>query len=366
MQSMTFYGRMQKHRLFIPLMFFCGLFSGAVRAEYFLDFAQKRQLIVDGQITGRDEALYDVWVVPGYVNPANRAGEGWRDAGDDMLEYFDGELYRDMADTGKTALEFGGETLIRDFALQGSVDAWGDAFAAAGARTRKRVFGWWFAYPWAVIEATAESVLRTVVGVPSGVLVVGLGTTAAPAAEFLWPTAKGLYHATVPGTLLPAVGTGWNTLVAPPMAMFGQQPSVERADGFWMTRLDPVASDADVSRQQQALTEWVGQAQNVAGIAANNAAHEAFLKQHGEAFDRFRENHEREKQQRNDQFMQQRSALMQAVMEEHPPAVNREQLQTLVSKYGREAFVDALEGNHISRSEAEALLDKLLQGSGDQ
>lgn len=348
---------MKKSRLLLTAAL---LAASTAHAEYFLDLSQKGQVIARGQITGRDDALYDIWVIPGYVSPAKMALEGWKDAGSDLSEYGEGDLYHLMAKTGRGSLKFASHDAIRDFAFKGSADAWVDAFDSAAARTRKRVFGWWFAYPWAVIEATGESAFRMVVGVPGGILVGGLGTTVAPAAEFLWPAGKSIYHAVIPGTVLPVTGASWNTVISPPMALIGQQPNADRADGFWVKRMEPIESDDRISAQQSALANWADSVQTYPDMAANNAAHEAYVHEHDEQFRKIREASERELMEHNEQYTLQRSHLMQDIIEKEPPVIDRELLQELVNKHGRTTFVNTLMVHNLSREDAEALLDKLL------
>ncbi|MBP8853308.1 MAG: hypothetical protein KBG81_09810, partial [Moraxellaceae bacterium] len=58
------------------------------------------------------------------------------------------------------------------------------------------------------------------------------------------PAVKSVGYAAIPGTALPVVAASWNTVIAPPLALTGQQPAPERADGFWMKRLkDPTEDD---------------------------------------------------------------------------------------------------------------------------
>jgi len=45
---------------------------------------------------------------------------------------------------------------------------------------------------------------------------------------------KGIWNGGVEGLALPATGLAWNTVVSPPLALFGQKPAKKRVDGFWV------------------------------------------------------------------------------------------------------------------------------------
>ena len=56
----------------------------AAAEEYFLDQSQRVQLLMDGRITGRDDALYDIWIVPGYRHAGRQAGRAAWSTGDGL------------------------------------------------------------------------------------------------------------------------------------------------------------------------------------------------------------------------------------------------------------------------------------------
>lgn len=236
--------------------------------EYFLDGGQKKELLLYGRMTGHDGAQYDVWIVPGYVPPARNARKGWRQAGDQLEAYGQADHYRELARTSWQWQRFAHHDLLQDFALGGTRTAWVEAMSTAHRRVERRVFGWWFAYPWALLEASTESVLRTAIGIP-GSLATAVGAyTAVPAWYFVAPAVGSAAHATVPGTVLPVVAASWNTVIAPPLALAGQQPAPERADGFWMKRLKDPAEDDIRAR----LVAWQAQWQDAPGLVAMREA----------------------------------------------------------------------------------------------
>lgn len=217
---------------------------GVAVGEYFLDGSQRRELLLDGQITGRDGAQYSVWIVPGYTRPLSHVGKGWRAAADDLAEYGKPGYWPDMLKMTRHLMRFARQDILREFAYQGTAEAWRDSSAAASQRVRRRVFGWWFAWPWAAVEASAESVVRVGLGVPGSVVLWTGSGLVTPVVYATWPAGMAAGHAFGQGTLYPVSASAWNTLVAPPLALAGQQPAPERADGWWMKRLaDPAEAD---------------------------------------------------------------------------------------------------------------------------
>lgn len=335
------------------------LMSGIAQAEYFLDMSQKGELISRGQMTGRDGALYDVWIVPGYEGPGRMAKQGWIAAGRDLKDYADPEMYRDMAHTGRDSLRFARRDAIGKFAFRGSATAWSEAFATAQQRTSKRVFGWWFAYPWATIEATGESVVRMGLGVPGGILIGGLGSTVVPVAEFLWPAGKSLYHASVPGAVLPLASAGWNTVIAPPLSVLGQQPDAERADGFWMKRIDPSRTDAHLQAGIRDVEAWAEVVRSTPALKLNAQERARLQQQHA---DRVREAMaalDEQRRQEDQQYLAARIAMLKEALVTTGGKPDQESLRALVQKYGKEPFLRTLQ-SAMGTEEAALLLDSLL------
>lgn len=330
-----------------------------VHAEYFLDAAQKGELIARGEITGRDSARYNVWIVPGYVGPGQDVADGWRAAGEDLGDYGDGDFYRRIGRHSRDGFRFGHRDLLRDFALEGTGRTWRESFTTAQGRVDKRVFGWWFAYPWALIEATGVSALRLGIGVPGGIAVSAGSVTLWPVAEATFPLWRAGYHAGVQGTALPLVAASWNTVVAPPLALLGEQPSPERADGFWMKRMDPLASDAVLAAASAELTRWRN-AQLAAepARAVRRAADDKqrlIAEQRREVLQRF---DAAEARTRNEEQAALRDLLQAALAA--PGAPDRAQLQALQARYGREPLLQALAGGGLDAAAAQELLEQWL------
>lgn len=338
--------------------------STVVQAEMLYP-GQMADLIMEGRFTGQDQAQYDVWIVPGYQHAGKTARQGWRAAGSDLAEYGDADHYRNISEVSKSVMRFGGKDMIGDFALSGTHSAWSDAMETAGERVDRRVFGWPLAYPWGVLTATGESALRLIIGVPGGVLVTAGGATVVPVATFFWPAAKSVYHAGVEGTVFPVVSAGWNTLIAPPMALIGQQPTASSADGFWLTRLDPANSDANVNlmrtwaagwtaRLQQAPDVKVVADQRQKALANFNAKREQVLKTL----------REEEAAIRNRYLLAHEQAVLSAGESMPPEGTERDNLDKVASRHGREPIVKALQDHGISKLEAEKLSVQVLGPAG--
>lgn len=332
------------------------------RADYFLDARQKGELVSRGQITGQDGALYNVWIVPGYVGPGQDAVAGWRQAGDDMAEYGDGKTYRNALRHSRDTFRFAQKDILGKFAFKGTGRTWRESFSAASARVDKRVFGWWFAYPWAVFEATGVSALRLGVGVPSGVAVGAGSVSVLPLVELSLPALKAGYHSTVEGTVLPLAAASWNTVIAPPLALLGEQPSPERADGFWMKRIDPATSDTQLLATLQALSAWRDQQLASApaqAVTVAQAAEEQAFRARREALLR---ELAAEQSARHDAAEARLLAVLRAAASA-PDAPAAETLRALAQRHGRQPLVNALRGGALDEAAASALLDVLLGGS---
>lgn len=226
-------------RVILTLMVGMSCLSPAGADEgYFLTGGQKQELILRGQMHDEQHRLYDVWIVPGYVVPGETAQKGWRKAGDALGTYRKPEFFPNLHKYADKTWRFGTRSTLREYTFRGTREAWRKDMTVAGERTQKRVFGWWLAYPWGVLEATTESVLRIGTGIPAGILVTGSAYTIFPAAYVVTPSVVSMGHAAGEGTGFPLVAATWNTMIAPPLAMLGQRPAPQRADGFWMKQVD--------------------------------------------------------------------------------------------------------------------------------
>jgi hypothetical protein len=336
--------------------------AGAAQERKRLHADQMGDIVLYGQVTGEDGARYDIWIVPGYVGALKDAAGGWSAAGSDFAEYGSSKLYEDIYDDSKAMLKFAGGTAVVDFALKGSANAWAEAFDAAAKRCEKRVFGWWAAYPWAIIEATGESVFRLVIGIPGGAIVATAGVTIVPAAEFLWPTVKGVYHGVIKGTALPIVAVAWNTVIVPPMALTGHQPTAERADGFWMRRLsvaEVAKEDPELQRLQAEIKAWRKALVDLPDVQAVSDE----VKRLQEAY---REKHRQlngEEQRLSKDLNEKRITLILQKAEEGRDTlpIDKEKLAEVLKRHGKKQVLGLLVGDGIAMPQAEALLATLVE-----
>lgn len=214
------------------------LSSTSYANSYFLTIQQKKELILRGQMHDQEQRLYDIWLVPGYVVPSKQVNKGWRNASEALQHYGEATFYRDIKKYSNETWRYGYKTILNKYTVTGTQKAWQNDMATARQRTEKRVFAWWLAYPWGVFEATTESVFRLATGIPVGIAVSASAYTAVPTLTLTWPVVESVGFATIQGTAYPVVASTWNTVIAPPLALLGQQPAPERADGFWMKQVD--------------------------------------------------------------------------------------------------------------------------------
>ncbi|MBH1970570.1 hypothetical protein FK216_05070 [Moraxellaceae bacterium AER2_44_116] len=240
-------------------------FSVNVKAEdYFLTATQKKELLLRGQLHDEQQRLYDIWIVPGYVVPLNHVESGWRNAGEALQRYRNPIFYSDLKKYSKETWRYGHKDILKEFTFTGTKKAWQTDMATASQRTQKRVFGWWLAYPWGVFEATTESVLRLATGIPVGITVSASAYTLLPVLYMSWPAGESLGYASIEGTTYPLVASAWNTMIVPPLALLGQQPAPQRADGFWMKQVD----DPNLQALADVVIKWQRQ------LALNNSNNE--------------------------------------------------------------------------------------------
>jgi len=222
---------------FLLLFVYQGVLYGAEDDGYFLSLEQKGQLIALGRIQDNEGVWYNIWICPGYVPPYRYAKKYFYKTGSDFAEYFHAEKYNDLAKNSKDAYRWAFDDCIYEFIIEGIPRTWNNNFQSASIRTDKRVFGWWFAYPWAVMESTVESIVRLPLGITGSLLGTLCGTAVVPAYYMTNSSVKGLWHLSANTIILPVVAGTWNTIISPPLSLIGQKPSLSRVDGFWVKSL---------------------------------------------------------------------------------------------------------------------------------
>ena len=226
---------------------------------YFLSWQQKKQLTCLGRIQDSAGTWYDVWICPGYAPPARYAKEHLIRAGGNFGEYFEANKYQMLRKGSAACFDWALKECGLGFTVKGIPRAWGKHFSVAHERTERRVFGWWLAYPWALMEASVETAFRGALGAAGTAGGIGSGLAIVPAWHALDSAVAGTWNLGVNTIALPAVGLAWNTAVAPPLALVGQKPAESRVDGFWVTVVD--AGQAPSSRplnteEKELLAQW--------------------------------------------------------------------------------------------------------------
>lgn len=229
---------------------------------YFLSWEQKGQLIGSGRIKDAEGNWYDVWVVPGYNQSTEATIKYLKKTGDDFGEYFGSKKYSDLADSSWDMYEFAFDDCLYDFTIKGLPKAWGKYWSTADTRTSKRVFGWWFAYPWALMESIVDPAVRIPLGLGGTALGTVLGTVVVPGYYAVDSAVAGTWDLTMNTVLLPTVACTWNTVIAPPMAFVGQKPAPSRVDGFWVKQLNaedlqpPAVEEPIIPEEVESLAIW--------------------------------------------------------------------------------------------------------------
>lgn len=204
---------------------------------YFLSMHQKGQLISYGRIQDDNGIWYDIWLCPGYVPPVKYSWQNIKASGSDFADYAKEVKYKKLGRQSKSCLKWAFKDCLKGFVIQGSPKAWREYFSKATERTQKRLFGWWLAYPWALFESLVDTAFRTVVGTAGSASGVTAALAIVPSYHALDSAVCGIWHLCVQGTVVPVVGIAWNTVVTPPLTIFGQKPSPERVDGFWVVQM---------------------------------------------------------------------------------------------------------------------------------
>lgn len=231
---------------------------------YFLSCRQKWQLVSRGTMEDSYKNLYDVWLIPGYVDPARKAGENAIDAADCLADYIRADTYLSLADKSVDAFDWAFNDCIVDLAIKGTGYGWRDALDHAGEVTERRAFGWWLAYPWALTRETVCTAVRVPLGLTGAALGTVCGAVAVPGYFLARPAVASTFIFSFGAVARPAVLSAWNTAVAPPAAMLGQKPSPSRVDGYWVKvqLMRPLGDQplqpalVEYNKDVQALIRW--------------------------------------------------------------------------------------------------------------
>jgi hypothetical protein len=172
-------------------------------------FAQHGELFTQGSITDAGGRVWDVRFIPGTSELNENLVEGWVDAGETLLELFEGSLWVDDIPE-----EIGdGFRFSRDVVTDHFVEGIADDVRETLERNRELQsgdFGRGFIVSWNWMKATAAIFGRTIwlpVGTTGGVTYAA----SAPVLMVAWRPVEATLHASVRGVAVPAVGHVWNT-----------------------------------------------------------------------------------------------------------------------------------------------------------
>lgn len=247
------------HATILALLLLPTLAAWADDPGYFLSWQQKKQLMALGRIQDSSGTWYDVWICPGYAPPARYAKDHFFAAGRNFHEYVEANKYHALKEGSTSCFTWALKECGLGFTVKGIPRAWGRHFSVAHERTQRRVFGWWLAYPWALMEASVETAFRGALGAAGTAGGIGSGLAVVPAFHALDSAVAGTWNLGVNTLALPAVGLAWNTAVAPPLALVGQKPAQSRVDGFWVTVVDAgqePSSRPMTAQENELLAQW--------------------------------------------------------------------------------------------------------------
>lgn len=333
--------------------------SSIVSAEdYFLNATQKKELLLRGQLHDEQQRLYDIWIVPGYVVPLTHIKKGWRNAGESLQPYGEATFYSDIKKYSNNTWRYGHKDILQLYTFTGTKKAWKTDMATASQRTQKRVFGWWLAYPWGVFEATTESVFRLATGIPVGVAVAASAYTLVPVISMTWPVLESAGFASIQGTAYPLVASTWNTIIAPPLALLGQQPAPQRADGFWMKQVD----EPNLQALADVVIKWQRQ------LDINNAPNETLATkdkkvQIQQLYQQIRLLEQQVKQDEQEQQSQKISQLLLAAQQQKPQLeaeLQSKGLSLVMLARNRQTIKAKMSVLNLSFENVDKLLDILL------
>lgn len=223
---------------------------------YFLSLKQKGQLLGRGRIQDTADNWYDIYICPGYTYPVQYGKKNLKQAGRNLKEYVQKKKYKKIRRHSGDAFDWAFKDCLYEYVWKGTGKEWNKNFSAAKKRTKKRIFGWWLSYPWAIMESSIDNIVRIPVGLTGTVLGTLWGGAVVPVAGMTDSAIKGAWNGGVEGLALPATGLAWNTAISPPLALFGQKPAKKRVDGFWVRSVSSGKNYHPSEKELSALIAW--------------------------------------------------------------------------------------------------------------
>ena len=261
------------------LLFLIGVLFLNNSHSYFLSVKQKGQLLVNGNVVDVERNVFNVRIVPGYREGVSLGSKYWLKGftneekggvrlGKGLLKiplsvkhskyYFTSGPYKGIGQSYKQGYK-AEKYLFKNYMGINLVGAWQNYFEYANKAYRKKTFGWWLSYPWAVVKGTLNSSIRLVTGLPASVASLSYPLIIRPAYEITKPIAKTGFDVIVGGgesiigvvqfgygfvgnqiiggTAFPLTSIAWTTLVGLPLGFLGKEPTIESEDGWWVVML---------------------------------------------------------------------------------------------------------------------------------
>jgi len=246
---------------------------------YFLNFNQKAELLLSGKITDTSGNVYNIRIVPGYLNAWDTGLDFWDDGvvsqsnglrkiGTGLLKipkstlqlkaYFTASPYEGIADGVHQGNSIQ-KTIYTEYMGTELIGAWKKYFKYANRARERESFGWWLSYPWAIIKGTINSTFRITTGSIASIAVFTYSFALRPSHEILKPSVLMVFDIVAGtfkfligngeivwgfigqqiflGSIIPITSNTWNTVIGVPLAFLGKAPTAKSEDGWWVIML---------------------------------------------------------------------------------------------------------------------------------
>ena len=236
--------------------------AGAENEPYFLSLKQKGQLFSQGALQDGSGQWYNIYLIPGFKKSAADSRGFFKLANSSVSLYWDKDYYgkaRVAIDNYGQYMFDGSKSLFFDFTLAGTSRRWKKNMSSAERVFKKRSFGYWFSYPWYITYALVDNAVR----IPGGTAISFIGVllsypvayTAGPVVTAVSP-GVGYVGAGGVGVLSFTGNASWTALAGVPLSLFGQRPSPERSDGWWVKKISPPNYQEVSSSDINGLYDW--------------------------------------------------------------------------------------------------------------
>jgi hypothetical protein len=227
----------------------------AENSGYFLSVDQKFQLFKYGYVQDQNSQWYNVYIVPGIHAPYYRVSGQYKKSFHSLSSYTNKMYYNRGYNFSRKVSDFSYNKIWKEFTLNGSKNAWKNSFEKASLAHEKKTFGWWLAYPWALLSSSVDNVVR----IPLGTL--GMGSTflvAFPVSPIVfvgYPVVESSYYF-LEGSGYFISSVGWHVTIFPPLAIFAKKPSLSRVDGYWVRLVDSPNMMLLPDKKLEEIVDW--------------------------------------------------------------------------------------------------------------